>query len=52
MGDLYLRERIILLHADPLLGVDREIGDCIVGVAKQRPADDNRKMVRFEVSRR
>jgi hypothetical protein len=31
---------IILWHVDPLLGVDREIGDCTAAVARQRPADN------------
>jgi hypothetical protein len=35
---------IILWHVDPLLGGDREIGDCAAAVARQSPAN-NRGMV-------
>jgi hypothetical protein len=37
--------RFILWYVDPLLGGDREIGDCTVGVARQRPANNKRGMV-------
>jgi hypothetical protein len=38
---------MILWHVDPLLGGDREIGDCIAAVARQRPSNNNnnREMV-------
>jgi hypothetical protein len=32
-------------HVDSLLGGCREIGDCIVAVARQRPANKKRGMV-------
>jgi hypothetical protein len=35
----------ILGHVDTLLGGDREIGDCIAAVARQRPANNNREIV-------
>jgi hypothetical protein len=35
---------MILWHVDPLLGSDREIGDCAAAVARQWPAN-NRGMV-------
>jgi hypothetical protein len=34
----------ILWHVDLLLGVDREVGDCTVAVARQQPVN-NRGMV-------
>jgi hypothetical protein len=36
---------IILGHVDPLLGGDRETGDCTMDVARQRPARNNRGKV-------
>lgn len=36
---------IILMHVDPLLGGDREIGDCTEVVARQQPTNNSRVMV-------
>jgi hypothetical protein len=34
--------KCILWHISPLLGEDREVGDCTVSVAKQRPVNNIR----------
>jgi hypothetical protein len=36
---------LILWHVDPLLGGDREVGDCTAAVARQRPANSNKGTV-------
>jgi hypothetical protein len=36
---------IVLWHVDPLLGGEREIGDCTAAVARKRSANNNRGVV-------
>jgi hypothetical protein len=45
MGDLYLRERVILCHVDPLLDVVREIGNCTAAITGGQLPANNRGAV-------